>query len=237
RWKPGAGNWKHLVAAARVADPDEWRNRLRDVVETKELGELEKIVASAPVADWPPSTLGLLDQLTPPTPLAERVAGCPRGAQQRQREDFWLNHEIARHQHEAYRIDARPQRLEEANRFFTAAVILRPQSPGAHNNLGTALSDRGFLDAAMAEFRVALHLAEDYPLAQFNLGNVLLQKGLLDEALAECREAVRLDKDDAEAQCQLGFALEKKGLPDAAIPKYREAIRLDKDLYLAHHNL
>jgi hypothetical protein len=30
------GDWRHRLAVVRAADPDPWRNRLRDVLETKD---------------------------------------------------------------------------------------------------------------------------------------------------------------------------------------------------------
>ena len=139
--------------------------------------------------------------------------------------------------------DSRPPRLEEAIRYRTAVVAILPQSPGAHLNLGVALTDLGRLDEAIAEYREALRLdkdfavghnnlgvalwraairiKQDFAFAQDNLGLVLKEKGLLDEAIAEYREAIRIKKDYAEAHTNLGNALHGKGLLDEAIAEYR----------------
>src|SRR5262249_7279291 len=51
---------QEVLAVARQADPDKWRNRLRDMVETKKPGDLEQLAGSAPVEQLPVATLALL---------------------------------------------------------------------------------------------------------------------------------------------------------------------------------
>ncbi|HEY7424072.1 MAG TPA: tetratricopeptide repeat protein [Gemmataceae bacterium] len=155
-----------------------------------------------------------------------------RQLQQRHPNDFWVNHELAFCLHRL-----RSPRLEEAIRFYTAAIALRPQSPGAHNNLGNALYDNGRLDEAIAEYREALRINKDFAEVRCNLANPLHDKGLLDEAIAEHREAIRIKKDYAKAHNNLGNALRAKGQVDEAIDEYREAIRIKKDFAQAHTNL
>ena len=49
--------WKHLLNVARVADPDPWRNQLRQALAHGEGKALQQLAASAPVADLSPDTL------------------------------------------------------------------------------------------------------------------------------------------------------------------------------------
>ena len=53
-------------------------------------------------------------------------------------------------------------RPEEAVRYLSAAVAIRPRSVVAHNDLGAALNNQGKLDEAMAECREAIRLKHDY---------------------------------------------------------------------------
>jgi serine/threonine protein kinase/Flp pilus assembly protein TadD len=225
--------WKRRLAVARVIDPDVWRNHLRDFVEAKNGKTLEEEVAAGPAGDWPVPTLVLLGTVASRTASGERVAALLRQAQQRHPDDFWINETLGVvlfHQ-------ARPPRLVEAIRFYSVAVGLQPQSPGAHLNLGTALDEEGQLDEAIAEFHEAIRLKNDYADAHSMLGQTLMRKGRLDEAIVELREAIRLTNDDPETHSMLGNALMRKGRLDEAIAEGREAIRLKKDLAEAHFNL
>jgi len=95
-------------------------------------------------------------------------------------------------------------------------VRLKPDDPGAHNNLGNALCAQGKLSEAIAEFRVALRLKPDDAMTHSNFGIALKEQGKLEEAIAEYRSAVRLKPDSAEAHCNLGQVLRQQGrFPEA----------------------
>ncbi len=74
-------------------------------------------------------------------------------AQQQYPADFWVNLKPG-----AVLQKVIPPEREEAVRFLTAALALRPQSPGPHSNLDTALADNGQLDEAIACYRKAIKL-------------------------------------------------------------------------------
>jgi tetratricopeptide (TPR) repeat protein len=178
---------KQLLAVARAADPDPWRDRLRDVLEGKDRKALKELVASGQADELPLATALVLVQLTLKTPQAERVAIILRQLQQRHPNDFWVNHDLA-----YYLQHLRTPRLEEAIRFYTAAIALRPQSPGAHVNLSLALREKGQLDEAIAECREAIRLNKDFAMAHSNLGSSLVQKGQFRQAVKEFRCAHEL---------------------------------------------
>jgi serine/threonine protein kinase len=188
------GIWKQRVAIAREADPDPWRNRLRDTLEGRDAKALEELAASARSNELPPATAVLLASVALGTTAAERVLVILRQVQQRHPADFWVNHELGN-----LLRASQPPHLEEALRYFAIAVALRPQSPGAHVNLGYALinlgyalNDKGQLDAAIAEYREALRLKADYAKAQCNLGQALVYRGQFAEALPFLRRGHEL---------------------------------------------
>jgi serine/threonine protein kinase/Flp pilus assembly protein TadD len=228
---------RHLVAVTRQADPDPWRNRMREIMLSRDAGQLEHLVRSAPVEKLPAPTLGLLGTwlLSESLPFGLRDKALQSGveilrrAQRRYPGDFWINQSLAK--------ALAPSRLEEAIGFYRTAVALRPLSPGAHLNLGNALRDKGDLEGAIAPAREAIRLKQDYAEAHSNLGNALTDRGDLAGAIAEFREAIRLKEDYAQAYYNLGAALWKKKDLDGAIGAYREAIQLRKQYPEAYTNL
>ncbi|HVS34028.1 MAG TPA: tetratricopeptide repeat protein, partial [Gemmataceae bacterium] len=212
------------LAATRIVDPDPWRNRLRDALEGKDPKAADEIVAADQAEDWPAPTLLLLGHLDLGTVARERVAILLGRAQQRHPDDFWINESLWE-----ILVQSGPSHTGEVFRLASVAVALRPQSPGAHLNLGSALRDEGRLDEAAAEFHEAVQLKQDYFEAHFNLGVVLKDKGRLDEAAAEFGEAVRLNKNNAEAHFRLGRVLRLKGQLEEAVAECSKAVELNKD--------
>ncbi len=227
--------WKHLLAVARAADTDDWRNGLRTAWERGDDKTLNDLLASAEVDKLLPTTILSILGFSHPehkNVSVERVAALLRRAQQRQPADFWINHDLAVLLHHA-----QPPQLEEAIGYYRVAVALRPQSPGVHNNFGNALRDKGRLDEAIAEYHEAIQIKMDYAEVHSNLGHSLAVKGQLDEAIAELRAAIRLKKDNPAAHSNLGTALAGKGQLEEAIAEYREAIRVNSDNPETHSNL
>jgi tetratricopeptide (TPR) repeat protein len=205
---------------------------LRAALEQGEGQKLFDLASSDDLSRWSPGALSWFGE-------ALRKAGAPEQAEavlrevRRQRPgDFWANYRLA-----VFLLRSQPPRTEEALRFDTAAAALRPQSPGAHLNVGHELDALGRTDEAIAEYREAIRLKKDYPEAHCNLGNALRKKGRLDEAIAECREAIRLKPDLAEAHSNLGTALRDKGDMGGAVARYQEIIRLKPDSAIAHEGL
>jgi tetratricopeptide (TPR) repeat protein len=227
--------WKHLLAVARAADTDDWRHRFRIAWERGDDKTLNDLLDSAEVDKLLPTTIQSILGFSHPehkNVSVERAAALLRRAQQRQPADFWINHDLAVLLHHA-----QPPQLEDAIGYLRAAVALRPQSPGVHNNFGNALRDKGRLDEAIAEYREAIRLNKDFAEAHQNLGTALADHGQLDEAIAEYREAIRLKKDYAEAHCNLGTAQRKKGQLNEAIAEYHEALQIKMDDAEPHYNL
>src|SRR5579883_881274 len=231
---PEDASWKTLLHVAELADPDTWRTRVREALKRGNRQAVLALACSEEVWYLSPATLVVLGTVLPDEKeYRSQVETCLREAQRRHPNDFWLNYDLS----EFYFHDMQSPHGEEAYHFAAVAVALRPQSPGAHYNLGVTLHGKGLRDEAIAEYREAIRLKKDYPLARCNLGKALRDSGLLDEAIAELREAIRLKKDYPLAHSYLGIALHDKGLLDEAIAEFREAIRLKKDFPEAHNNL
>jgi serine/threonine protein kinase/Flp pilus assembly protein TadD len=221
-------NWKHLVAICRIADPDPWRDRLRDTFAGKDPQAMIALANSARSDDLTLGSAVLLAQLAYDTSAADRVTHLLLELRPVQPEDFWINYYLGR-LHDRNRKEGIP--------YLMAAVALRPQSPGARLGLGNALLHTGQVVKAIAEYRAAIRLKKDFPAAHNNLGSALRDKGDVDGAIAAIHAALRLKPDLPEAHNNLGIALRTKGDVGGAIAEYRTALGLKKDYPEAHYNL
>jgi tetratricopeptide (TPR) repeat protein len=229
---------KHLLAVARAADPDKWRDQLRnalwrdrEALEKLAAEALEKLAASEQTAEMPPLTLVLLGMALEDTGAGKQAALLLRQAQRRHPGHFWINHELAE-----VLGASKPPQWEDAIRFYTAALALRPKSPGVHLNLSKAFYHKRALDEAIAASQQAIALKPDYAEAYANLGGALVGKGAVDQAIAACQKAIRLKPDLFEAHGNLGVALREKGDLDGALASFKKALRLNRH-FLVYINL
>lgn len=91
--------------------------------------------------------------------------------------------------------------------MLQGAVKSDPQSPEAHNFLGSAFASLGRTQEAMAQFRLALSLRPDYPNARLNLGNALFKAGRVEDAITEYRRILETNPDDELTKDRLEKAL------------------------------
>jgi tetratricopeptide (TPR) repeat protein len=227
------GSGRGLFAVARAADPDERRGRLRDVLEGRGEAALAELVRLDQTDALPAWTLGLVaDAVKREKGDLAQVVPLLRHAQQREPDDFWLNHSLGLAlQH------MKPPQLDEAIAFYRVAVALRPGSPGARLNLGDALREQKKLDEAVAAYRKAIALQPDFAQAYYNLGKVLHDQKRLEEAVAAYQKAIDRKPDFAQAYSNLGTVLYDQQKLDEAVAAYRKAIDRKPDLAEAYVNL
>ncbi len=222
--------WLKQVLA--LADSDPWRQGVRSAREKNDRQAMEKLAREVDTALQPPEALFVLEMGLQQRGASAAALALLRRAQQAFPADFWINHDLGMALKEC-----QPPQHEEAIRFLTVAVALRPDSPGVRYNLGNALVGAGRLDEAKVAYRQAIGLKPDYAMAHFKLGWVLGQQGQLDEAIAACRRAIELKPDHADAHYILGNYLDDAGRPDEAEAAYRKAIALRPDHAESHCDL
>jgi eukaryotic-like serine/threonine-protein kinase len=247
----GEAAFRRLLAAARAADPDPWRNKLRDAVDRRDLPALRRLAAENDMARQGPFSLWLLGFNLALRGDYDRALDVLRRAQQAFPEDFWLNTELglalirgSRWGPATARVlisdslgDHEPQ-YQIAERPLMAAVALRPQSARAHHTLGEAYYHQKKWADAKFELRRAIELAPNDPLVHNGLGNVLSSEGKLDEAIAAYRRAIELAPRYHLPYLNLGELLfTKQGKVEEAIAAYREAVRFGPSHDIAHVNL
>jgi tetratricopeptide (TPR) repeat protein len=228
-------DWLRAVLVA--AEPqDAWTPRFRAASRAKDVAQrraaLEKLATEADVVMVPARALTRLAARLESVEAQASAVRLLRRAQQQYPADFWVNHELG-----SALTKVTPPQWDETVRFFTAAVALRPESPGACLNLGLALKRKGRLDEAIAYGRKAIDLDPKYASAHTNLGTALRAKGQVDEAIACYHQAIALDPKNARTHTTLGNALRVKGQVDEAIACYHQALALDPKYAQAHNNL
>ena len=124
-----------------------------------------------------------------------------------------------------------------AVRHFSVSAAKAPESASAHYNLGTALTQAGLFDDAVASYERALELRPRYAKALSNLGDSLVALGRADEAIRRYEAAVAVEPSLPEAHNNLGAALWRKGDLLRAERELNEAIRLRPDYAEAYFNL
>lgn len=107
----------------------------------------------------------------------------------------------------------------------------------AHNNLGTALSDRGDIEAAIDHYREAVRIKPRYMQAQYNLVTKLYETGQTDEA-ADCLYTIlKLSPNDGIAQMHLGIIYLQQSSFDLAYKYLSAAVKNRPDDAKAHQAL
>jgi superkiller protein 3 len=217
-----------VLAVARGADRDLWRDRVRLPRAWNNQRRLARLAREARAREGPPrfgAVLGMRLQS-----LRGEAEGLLRTVQRQRPGDFWVNFDLGN----ALQMKGK---AGEAVGYFRAALAVRPDTSAVYNNLGIALYKQGKLAAAVREYRRALALDPKNTSAHNNLGIALKNQGKLAAAVRELRRALALDPKLALAYDNLGNALSAQGKLAAAVREYRRAIALDPKGASAHNNL
>jgi len=121
--------------------------------------------------------------------------------------------------------------------LFERAILVTSKNALAHNNLASAMENKGDFDAAVENYLKAIDINPNYIDAYYNLGNALVRNGYASDAIELYRNVIALNDRYARAYTNLGVALSETGDIDQAINAYRKAIEIDPRDFLAHNNL
>jgi tetratricopeptide (TPR) repeat protein len=231
RYSREDGARQRLVAVLAAVEPalTEFDRQWQAANRARDRAALERLADEADPARLPAATLDLMALDLDALEAVDAAVRLLRRGQPRYPADFWLNHDLGR-----LLGSTEPS---AAVRYLTAALAVRPSSPGVHLNLGRALHAHEDLAGAVAAYREALRLDPKYAQAHVNLGCCLYDQKDMAGAAAAFREALRHDPKYAHAHFNLGLALSAQGDVAGAVAAYREAVRLDPKLAKAHFNL
>jgi tetratricopeptide (TPR) repeat protein len=233
--------WKHLLAVAKAADPDPWRNRLREALEHDDAKALTALAASADVSQLPPQTLGFLGGAIVLGPgrgaflhlhLAvitggmakprgwEKTADFLRNAQSQYPADLWLNTILAEYCFYTGNYD-------EAHRLYMVALALRPNLVRIRAGLAAVLCRKGSHREAIAELSRALELKSDLRrLLLVDRADAYLNVHQPADALADLLKAIELGYGGPFARFRCGRAYAGLKKWNEAITEYSAAIEL-----------
>ena len=106
-----------------------------------------------------------------------------------------------------------------------------------HNNLGTALLERGEIKRAIEHFSAALEIKPDSPKVLYNMGLALKTEGRLEAAVRYFSKALEINPKLAGAHNNLGIMLLAQGHLEEAIQRFSKALENDPQMVPAHNNL
>jgi eukaryotic-like serine/threonine-protein kinase len=211
-----------LAQIVRAADANPWRREMRAAWERRDRPALQKLAKDVDVIQQPPATLQTLARfLASLGAHADQIALLRRG-QQHYPGDFWMNQDLAaalwRHG---------PNLWADAFPYQVAAIAVRPQSSGAHNQLGWLLLEgKGDVDEALTEFRKALELAPDSAQRLGSLAYALKKKGDFKAAIANFDRALGINPKYNWLWYELGFTRAECGDYAGAAEALQQAVKL-----------
>ena len=126
--------------------------------------------------------------------------------------------------------------LDEAIARYRDALAHDASLSATHNNLGTALLERGETAAAVAALHAAIALDPERADYHFNLGDALSADGHPDAAIACFRAALARDHSHIDARFNLATALLEQGALLEALAQYRACVARDPERLGGHSN-
>ncbi len=236
-------DWKRLVAIARAADPDPWRDALRARIAARDpsaAAEFRRLADDVKALDLQPApSLNLLALLLARNPEdRERAARVLRRAVLRHPGDFVSHFNLSDIYGDGFGyVRYAYPKPEEAERHLTVAVALRPESRAARYRLANVLILLGKRDEAREVLREAIRIGPDDLQARRLRWYLLLEEQKLDEALTVIREVIRQEPNSAWNHYNLGQTLMSLKKYTEALEAHREAVRLDPGVPMFHNNV
>jgi serine/threonine-protein kinase len=211
-----------LTFMARAADPDPWRNRLREAFELEDRDQrskaLVRIATDERIADHAAAGLDLLGRSLFDLDNVSAAEDVLRAGLKRHPRDLWLNHDLGV-------VLLGDGRRREAIIYLTAARAIRPEVAHELGHALDSLWERP--DAAVAVFEDLTRLRPERARHWLCLAAALRARGheakaleSEQKALKSARDGIGRDPDDAEAHHALGVLLSRFGM----VPDGKEAV-------------
>jgi tetratricopeptide (TPR) repeat protein len=217
-------DWKQLlgIAAAADVDPDGLRNQVREALKQVDNRKtLQSLAATADVRRLPVESLVLLANALYESGGKDEAMGLSRRAVLVHPGNWWLTHHLG-----YWSLIAQPPQYDEAIRYSTACMAVRPRNPHTLINMGKAQREKKALPEALATFSHLLELHPTEATAWKLRGLLYLQLGQDEKALADFAKAIELDPNYWQAWHHRGEAYLKAGQTDKGLAAFSKAIEL-----------
>jgi eukaryotic-like serine/threonine-protein kinase len=248
---PGdAAGWavfRNLLAVARAADPDPWRDALHDSLSRSDPAPLIQLAGEPGLEQHDPIMLWFLGYGLEVLGEHDRALDVLTRARRAHPGDFWLNTELglvcmgvkrsgpaATSSLIATGAISPGTKAQDAETFFTAAIALRPRFASAHHLLGAACQLQGKWEQAIACYREGIRLQPDDATVYNSLANVYVSQSKTEQAIAAYREAIRLKPGYDLPYTNLLAVLGSQGRFAEAVSTCRDAIRLAPEVLPVH---
>ncbi len=215
--------WRELVAIARRADPQPFRDRLRAAFAADDREELLQLAGSPQLSDEPAATVNLLAKCLFDLGAGDEAVNVLRAALARHPDDFWILHDLALF------LGRQPTPpVDEILGLGRAAVAVRPRDPHALADLAYAHAFlRDEWGSAGVVLGRALQLDPAYSRSWF--AEVLLLSGHPAQGLQMAQRCARQQPKDSAAQRVLGWTAHIQGEREVAEAAFRAACELAPD--------
>jgi serine/threonine protein kinase/tetratricopeptide (TPR) repeat protein len=224
--------WKKLLEVARQADPDPWRNQFRESLLQRNRPALEKLADSLPIREVSPATAYLMGHALNDLGALDNAMAMLREAHRHHPDDFWLNDALGYFSKDF----CRPPRYDDALRYYSMAVALRPRSARTHFAVAEVLEEKGSTDEAIAEYSTTIELEPKNVIAWNNRGHAYIELHQYDKALADFSKAIELNPNVADAWNGRGVVYCEFQQYDKALADHSKAIELDPMWAVAWYN-
>jgi serine/threonine protein kinase/tetratricopeptide (TPR) repeat protein len=173
-----------LDQITQAADPDPWRQRLRQAVAARDVQSLRDMAASARPPELPVRALALLATALFTVGDQEAEIALLQKVQRHHPGHFVVNYSLAYSLLITLLQTKREGSWAEVTGFYRAALAVRPRSANALYGLGLSLAKQEKLDDAILALREAISIKPNHLTAYYSLSLTLERKGELAEASA-----------------------------------------------------
>jgi tetratricopeptide (TPR) repeat protein len=190
---------------------------------------LEQLADTVPIGQMPPASLYLLGHtLSDVSDFSanDKIMDLLRRAQHEYPSDLWINDTLAYYSAHI----CKPPRLDDALRFYTVVLALRPGFAPVHRSVADVLRAKGALQEALVEYTKVIELDPNNRSGWLSRG-WLYHNSLRspDKAVADYTRVIALDPKEIQALIDRAESYKALGQKDKALADYSKVTEREPD--------